>query len=76
MAQLPKDLQDKYVLKNWPGRGTRQIFGPKFRVVDLEKITDDKAERLIQMGFPYLQRVTKKKTGVSKEETPTKKEDK
>jgi hypothetical protein len=76
MPQLPKDLRDKYELKNWPGRGTRQIFGPKFRVVDLEKITEAKAERLIQMGFPYLQRVTKKKADVSKADDSAKKDSK
>lgn len=76
MPQLPKDLRDKYELKNWPGRGTRQIFGPYFRVVDLEKITEAKAERLIQMGFPYLQRVTKKKADVSKADDSAKKDSK
>jgi len=76
MPQLPQDLRDKYELKNWPGRGTRQIFGPKYRVVDLEKLTAEKAERLIQMGFPYLQKVTKKKASVSKEETKGSKDSK
>lgn len=61
MPQLPKELQGKYELVNWPGRGTRQIFGPYFRVVDLTKLTEQKAERLIQMSFPYLKKIEKKK---------------
>jgi hypothetical protein len=59
MPVLPKELQSSYELVNWPGRGTRQIFGPKFRVVDLNQLTAKKADRLIQMGFPYLRKVQK-----------------
>lgn len=66
MPKLPKDLQGKYELKNWPGRGTRQIFGPYFRVVDLTILTEQKAERLIQMGFPYLVKVEPKKESKAK----------
>lgn len=67
MPELPKALQGKYELVDWPGRGTRQIFGPKFRVVDLTILTEEKADRLIGMGFPYLKKVTaKKKSDIEK----------
>ena len=55
MAKLNNTVASQFELVNWTG-GKRQIFGKKFGVVDLEKMTIPQAEKLVQMGFKKLKK--------------------
>lgn len=59
-ASLPKPVAEKYELVNWKG-GAKQYFG-SFGTVDLEKLTVQRADRLVAMGFTKLRLIEKPKS--------------
>lgn len=70
--KIPKHLEDTHRLKDWPGQSLRQFFGARFRLVDLNTLTPEKADLLIKKGFPYLEKI--QKTVSSKKQEGTEKE--
>lgn len=52
---LPAGVAKHYELVNWIG-GTRQSFGKKFGIVDLEKMSIARAASLVSLGFKKLRK--------------------
>jgi hypothetical protein len=69
IGELPEEVAKNYELVNWVG-GPRQHFG-RYGDIDLDKMTEAQAQRLVQMGFP---RIKKKEDQASNDsKTPAKK---
>jgi hypothetical protein len=58
--KLPADVAKEFRLVKWKG-SSRQIFG-HFGLVDLNTMSIQQSERLVQSGFSKLQRKQKKET--------------